>query len=88
MTNLSEDLFLFCDVLFPNAEVCKDIPKHLVVGYFADDFGKVVDGGAQVFAHEVTAEAQVEALLYFLDVCKGACQGFVVAYVGDNDIAT
>ena len=57
--------------LFPDAEVCKYIPKYLVVGDFADDFAEIVDGSAQVFAHEVTAEAEFEALLYFLDVCKG-----------------
>ena len=45
-----------------------------------------MDGGAEVFAHEVAAEAEVEALLDFLDVGKGAGERLVVADVGDNDV--
>ena len=73
--------------LFSDAEVCKYIPKHLVVGNFADDFAKVVDGGAEVFADEVATEAEVKTLLYFFYLFDGAGEGFVVAHVGDNDIA-
>lgn len=73
--------------LLADAEICKDIPKYLVVGDFADDFAKVVDGGAEVFAHEVAAEAELEAVLYFLYLFEGAGEGFVVTHVGDNDVA-
>ena len=73
--------------LFPDAEIGKYIAQHLVVGHFADDFAKVVDGGAEVFADEVAAEAEVEAVLYFLYLFKGAGEGFVVAHIGDNDVA-
>ena len=40
-----------------------------------------------MFAHKVTAEAQVEALLYLFDIGEGTGEGFVVTHVGDNDIA-
>ena len=75
-------------ILLAYTEIGKYIPKHLVVGDFAYDFAKVVDSGAQVFAHEVATEAQVEAVLYFLDVGEGTGEGFVVAHIGDNNIAT
>ena len=39
--------------LLADAKICKYISKDFVVGYFADDFGEVVDGGAQVFADEI-----------------------------------
>ena len=74
-------------MLFSDAEIGKDISKYLVVGDFADDFAKIVDGGAEVFAHEVAAEAEFEAVLYFLYLFEGAGEGFVVAHVGNNDIA-
>ena len=72
--------------LFADAEVGKDIAKYFIVSHFADDFGEVVDGGAEVFADEVAAEAEVEALLDFLDVGEGAGERLVVADVGDNDV--
>ena len=74
--------------LFSDAEIGKDVTKHFVVGDFAYNLGEIVDGGAQVFAHEVAAEAEFEALLYFLDVGKGEGEGFVVAHIGNDDIAT
>ena len=73
--------------LLTDAEVCKYIPKHFIVCHFADDFGEVVDGGAEVFAYEVAAEAEVKTVLYFFYLFEGAGEGFVVAHVGDNDIA-
>ena len=73
--------------LLADAEVGKDITKYFVVCHFADDFGEVVDGGAEVFAHEVATEAQVKAVLHLLDVGEGTGEGFVVAHIGDNDVA-
>jgi hypothetical protein len=74
-------------ILLSDAEVCKYISQYLVVGHFADDFAKVVDGSAEVFAYEVATEAEVKTLLYFFYLFEGAGKGFVVTHVGDNDIA-
>ena len=43
--------------LFPDAKISKDVTKHFIVCHFAYDFAKVVDGGAEVFAHEVATES-------------------------------
>jgi hypothetical protein len=75
-------------ILLADAEIGKYISKHLVVGDFADDFAKVVDGSAEVFAYEVATEAEVKTLLYFFYLFEGAGKGFVVAHVGDNDVTT
>ena len=74
--------------LFSDAEIGKDVTKHFVVGDFAYNLGEIVDGGAEVFADEVAAEAEVKTLLYFLYLFEGAGEGFVVANVGDNDVTT
>ena len=74
-------------ILLADAEIGEDIAKHFIISHFADDFGEVVDGGAEVFAHEVAAEAEVEAVLYFLYLFEGAGEGFVVAHIGYYNVA-
>ena len=78
---------MIINYLLADAEIGEDITKHFIVRHFADDFGEVVDGGAEVFADEVAAEAQVEAVLYFLDVGEGTGEGFVVAHIGYYNVA-
>ena len=72
---------------FPDAKIGKNVTQDFVCCHFAEDFGEVVDGGAEVFAHEVAAEAKLKAVLHFLYVGEGAGEGFVVAHVGDYHVA-
>ena len=43
-----------------------------------------MDGGAQVFAHEVTAEAEFEALLYLFDIGKGTGEVMRLLFSGQK----
>ena len=65
----------------------EDVSKHGVGGYFAYDVGEVVDAFAEVLGDEVAGEARLEAILYTVDRVEGTNEGFVVAQVGDDDIA-
>ena len=47
-----------------------------------------MDGSAEVFADEVATESQIKGLLHFLYIGEGAGKCFVVAHVGNNDVAT
>ena len=73
--------------LFADAKIGEYIPEDFIAGYFADYFGEVTDGCAEGFANEVAADAIGKALFHFLDVLKGANQGFVMSYVGHNHVA-
>ena len=61
--------------------------KHGVGGYLAYDVGEVVDALAEVLGDEVTGEARLETVLHAVDGVEGTDEGFVVAQVGDDDIA-
>ena len=61
--------------------------KHGVGGYLAYDVGEVVDALAEVLGNEVAGEACLEAVLYTMNGFEGTDEGFVVAQVGDDDIA-
>lgn len=52
-----------------------------------DDFGEVSEALAEVLGDEVAGEAHLEAVLYAVDGVEGTYEGFVVADVGDDDIA-
>ena len=72
--------------LFSDAEICKYIAQYFIVCHFTDDFGEVVDGGAEVFAHKVAAEAQVEAVLYSRNGFERVVEGFVMTEIGDYGV--
>ena len=65
----------------------EDVLKHGVGGYLAYDVREVVDALAEVLGDEVTGEARLEAVLHAVDGVEGTDEGFVVAQVGDDDIA-
>jgi len=67
--------------------VLEDVLKHGVGGYLAYDVGKVVDALAEVLGDEVAGELHLQAVLHAVDGVEGTDEGFVVAQVGDDDIA-
>ena len=75
------------NTLFPDAKIGEYIAQNFIICHFADYFGKVADGCAEGLANEVAADAIGKALFHFIDVLKGAHQGFVVSYVGHNHVA-
>ena len=48
--------------LFSDAEVREDIPKYLIIRYFAGYCAEVVEGFAEVLGDEVGWEGGVEAV--------------------------
>ena len=50
------------------------------------NFGKDIDGLAEIFSKEVSAELHLETGNDLLDAVVGAEQGFVVAGVGNDDV--
>ena len=73
--------------LFADAEVLEDVLKHGVGRYLAYDVGEVVDALAEVLRDEVTGELHLQAVLHAVDGVEGVGEGFVVAGVGDDDVA-
>ena len=65
----------------------EDVLKHGVGGYLAYDVGEVVDALAEVLRDEVTGELHLQAVLHAVDGVEGVGEGFVVAGVGDDDVA-
>ena len=72
---------------FADAEVLEDVLKHGVGRYLAYDVGEVVDALAEVLRDEVTGELHLQAVLHAVDGVEGVGEGFVVAGVGDDDVA-
>ena len=59
------------NVLLSHAELREDILKGFIGGDFAtDDFGEVVDAGAEVLTEEVGGEVGVKGILYADDVVE------------------
>ena len=73
--------------LFADAEVLEDVLEHGVGGYLAYDVGQVVDALAEVLRDEVAREVHGESVLHAVDGVEGVGEGFVVAGVGDDDVA-
>ena len=74
-------------MLFADAEVLEDVLEYGVGRYLAYDVGEVVDALAEVLGDEVAGELHGEAVLHAVDGVEGVGEGFVVAGVGDDDIA-
>ena len=74
-------------LLFPDAEVLEDVLEHGVGRYFAYDVGEVVDALAEVLGDEVAGELHLKAVLHAVDGVEGVGEGFVVAGIGDDDVA-
>ena len=53
VNDLAIDVFGCFWVLFPDAEIPKDIPQNLVCGDLSDDAAEVVDGFADVLGGKV-----------------------------------
>ena len=83
-------LAIYCNIvdnqLLTDAEVLKDVGQDLVGSHFASNVAEVKDALAQVLAHEVAREAQLEAFLHAMNGVEGAAEGFVVAHVSDDDV--
>ena len=71
-------------LLFPDAEMLKDILEDGVGGDFAYDVGEVVDTLAEVLGNEVAGEVGGEAILHAVDSGEGLAEGCEVARVGDD----
>lgn len=65
----------------------EDVLKHGIGRYLAYDVGEVVDALAEVLRDEVTGELHLQAVLHAVDGVEGVGEGFVVAGVGDDDVA-
>ena len=65
----------------------EDVLKHGVGRHLAYDVGEVVDALAEVLGDEVAGELHLQAVLHAVDGVEGVGEGFVVAGVGDDDIA-
>ena len=65
----------------------EDVLKDGVGRDFAYDVGEVVDALAEVLGDEVAGELHGEAVLHAVDGVEGVGEGFVVAHIGDNDVA-
>ena len=65
----------------------EDVLEHGVCRHFTYDVREVVDALAEVLRYEVAREAHGEAILHAVDGVKGVGEGFVVAGVGDDDVA-
>ena len=65
----------------------KDIPKHLIRRNFPYNIAQVEDAFAQVLRDKVAGQADGESFLHAMDGVKGAGKGFVVAHVGNDDVA-
>jgi len=60
--------------------------QRLLRGDFAaGDFGEGGEAVAEVLRHEVGGESADEAALHSVEGFEGACEGFVVAEVADDD---
>ena len=57
VNDLAIDVFGCFWVLFSDAEIPKDIPKHLIRRYLSDYASEVIDGFADVLCGEVGREA-------------------------------
>ena len=80
----SADLFLPYAVLFPDAEVPKDVAEDFVCGNFTNDGAEVVDGFADVLSCKVCREAGGKA---FADAEKGSSgvgEGLDMALICDQ----
>ena len=53
----------------------------------ASDFGKSVEGEAEVFGKEVSAELLLKTVEHTNKMVMGASEGLVVTGIADNDIA-
>ena len=80
---------LFCFVsmdfdvrLFPDAEMLKYIPQHLVRGDFTDDGAEVVEGLAEVLGKEVGSLAGRQGILDLTKGLGGLHQCLAVAKIG------
>ena len=65
----------------------KDISQHLIRRNFPYDIAQVEDALTQVLRDEVAGQADGESFLHAMDGVKGAGKGFVVAHVGNDDVA-
>ena len=74
-------------ILFADAKMLKDIPKHLIRCNFPYDVAQVEDALAEVLRDKVSGQADGESFLHTMDSFEGAAEGFVVAHVGNDDVA-
>ena len=80
---MSVDLFLFCTVLFPDAEVSEDFAEDFVCGDFTNDGAEVVDGFADVLGDEVGRDGEGEAFLGAEEGGAGVGEGLSMALICD-----
>ena len=79
--------YLIICYLLADAEVGEDWVEDVVGGDLTGDLTEVVDAFAEVLWYEVAWEVHGEAILHAADGVEGVSEGFVVAGVGDDDIA-
>ena len=70
-----------------HAEVGEDVVEGFLGGDAASgDVGKGVEGEAEVFGKEVSAQAGMQAVKDALEAGVGTGEGLIVTGVGDNDV--
>lgn len=79
--------YLTINDLLSYTEMAEDVFKYLICSDFSNNITEVEDTLAEILRDEIAGELLCYPLLHTMDGIKRMPQGFIVAYVADNDIA-